>query len=82
MYTIFFLNYLTVNPDKTEFFIFVRSNPQDKTTLKVGDKLMSSKAEIKYLGVYIDKDLKYQKQVKFLSSKLPWALNAYMHSGT
>ena len=40
-----------------------------KTTLKVGDKLLSSKPEIKYLGVYIENDLKYQKQVKILLSK-------------
>ena len=57
------------NPDKTEFIIFGSSNPQDETTLKVGDKLISSKAEIKYLGVYFDKDLKNQKQVKILNVK-------------
>ena len=55
---------------KQEFIIFGNSNPQDETTLKVGDKLISSKAEIKYLGVYIDKDFKYQNQVKILLSKM------------
>ena len=40
----------------------------------MGDKLISSKAEIKYLGVNIDKDLKYQKQVKILSSKMAQAI--------
>ena len=57
------------HPDKTVYF-FGNSNPQDETTLKVGDKLISSKAEIKYLGVYFDKDLKNQKQVKILLSKM------------
>ena len=77
----FNLHHLKINPDKTEFIIFGSSNPQDETTLKVGDKLISSKEEIKYLGVYIDKDHKYQKQVKNLLSIWPRALNAYMHSG-
>ena len=66
----FKLHHLKINPDKTEFIIFGSSNPHDETTLKVGDKLISSKAEIKYLGVNIDKDLKYQKQVKILLSKM------------
>ena len=66
----FKLHHLKINPDKTEFIIFGSSNPQDETTLKVGEKLISSKAEIKYLGIYIDKDLKYQKQVKIILSKM------------
>ena len=64
------LHHLKINPGKTEIIIFGSSNPQDETTLKVGDKLISSKAEIKYLGVYIEKDLKYQKQVKIVLSKM------------
>ena len=70
---LFRLHHLKINSDKTEFIFFGRSNPQDEATLKVGDKLIKligSKAEINYLGVYIDKDLKYQKQVKVLLSKM------------
>ena len=78
----FKLHHLKINPDKPEFIIFGSSNPHDETTLKVGDKLISSKAEIKYLGVNIDKDLKYKKQKKLFCQKWPRALNAYMHSGT
>ena len=66
----FKLHHLKINPDKTEFIIFGSSNPQDKTTLKVGDKLISSKAEIKHLGVYIDKDLKYRKLVNNFLSRM------------
>ena len=58
----FKLHHLKINPDKAEFIIFGTSNPQDETTLKVGDQLISSKAEIIYLGVYIDKDLKNKKK--------------------
>ena len=64
------MHHLKINPYKTEFIIFGSFNPQDETTLKVGDKLISSKAEIKYLGVYTDKDLNYQKQVKKNLSKM------------
>ena len=71
----FNLHHLKINPDKTEFIIFGSSNPQNKTTLKVGDKLISSKAEIKYLGFYIDKDLKNRKQVKILLSKMAHGIN-------
>ena len=70
----FNLHHLKINPDKTEFIIFGSSNPQDETTLKVGEKLFSFKAELKYLGVYIEKDLKYQKQVKILLSKMAQAI--------
>ena len=66
----FKLHHLKINLHKTEFNIFVSCNLQDETTLKVGDKLIGSKAEIKNLSVYIDKNLKYQKQVEFLLSKL------------
>ena len=33
----FKLHHLKINPDKTEFIIFVSSNPHDETTLKVRD---------------------------------------------
>ena len=68
------LNHLKINPEKTEFIFFGSSSTQDETTLKVGDKLISSKAEIKYLGVCIDKDLRYQKQVNILLSKMAQGL--------
>ena len=42
----FKLHNLKVLPHKTEFF-FGSSNPRDKTTLKVGDKLIASEAQIK-----------------------------------
>ena len=64
------LHPLKINPDKTEFIIFGSSNPQDETKLNVGDKLISLKAEIKYPGDYIDKDLKYHKQAKIFLSKM------------
>ena len=43
----FKLHHLKINPDKTEIIVFGSSNPHDETTLKVGDKLISLKAEIK-----------------------------------
>ena len=52
------------------------SNAQDATILKVQYQVIGSKAEIKYRGVYIDKDLKYQKQIKTLLSKI---VHGYMH---
>ena len=55
------LHHLKINPNKTEFISFGCSNPQDETTLKIRDQLKSPKAEIKYVGFYIVKDLKYQR---------------------
>ena len=41
------LHHLKINPEKTEFINFGSSTPEDEKTLKIGDKIKSSKGEIK-----------------------------------
>ena len=52
---LFKLNHLKINSYKTEFIIFDSSNPQDKTTLKVGENFIKSRMEIKNLDVNVEK---------------------------
>ena len=60
-------NHLQVNPKKTEFITFSKPSLAKRTELMTLD-LCNEKIEpshsIKYLGVHLDKHLKYDIQVK------------------
>ena len=66
-------NHLQVNPKKTEFITFSKPSLAKRTELMTLD-LCNEKIEpshsIKYLGVHLDKHLKYDRQVKHTLKKM------------
>ena len=69
----FAIHRLNVNADKTEFIVFCKSSKNSSiknATLKVGDYLIKQKESVKYLGVYLDRNLNYQSEVKNILRKM------------
>ena len=63
---------LTVNADKTEFIIFLQTlkNATQNYTLRVINEIIPISANVKYLGVYLDRNLTYQNEVKNIFRKM------------
>ena len=64
---------LTINADKTEFICFCKPSKIDFTrnhTLKVENQIFNSSTSVKYLGVYLDQNMKFQDEVKNILRKL------------
>ena len=60
-------NRSTVNANKTEFIIFCKpwkNNATQNYTLRVKNEIIQTSANVKYLGVYLDRNLTYQNEVK------------------
>ena len=69
----FAIHRLNVNADKTGFIVFCKSSKNSSiknATLKVGDYLNKQKESVIYLGVYLDKILNYQAEVKNILRKM------------
>ena len=67
LFDFFAIHRLNVNADQTEFIVFCKSSKNSSiknATLKVGDCLIKQKQSVKYLGVYMDRNLNYQAEVK------------------
>ena len=64
-------NKLTLNADKTIGVIFSPKNDSNvEITLKLGDHTIPCRTETKFLGVWIDKNLDWNKHVDVLFIKL------------
>jgi hypothetical protein len=65
------LNRLSLNISKTNFIIFRAINkPMPKVvTLKMNNKAIMQKAQIKYLGVYIDEHVNWKHHLSIISKK-------------
>ena len=64
---------LTINADKTEFICFCKPSKNDFTrnhTLKVKNQIINTSTTVKYLGVYLDQNLKFQDEVKYILRKM------------
>ena len=69
----FAIHRLNVNADKTEFIVFCKSSKNSSiknATLKVGDYFVKQKKSVKYFGVYLDRNLNYQAEVKNILQKM------------
>jgi len=62
-------NVLSLNIDKTNFFLF-RSTSDDNATLKILDMPIKRKQVIKYLGIQIDHKLKWTNQLAQVKQKV------------
>ena len=58
---------LIINANKTEFIIFCKpwkNNTTQSFTSRVKNEIIQTSANVKYLGVYLDRNLTYQNEVK------------------
>ena len=58
---------LTINANKTEFICFCNSSKNDfagSHIIKVKNQIIKTSTTVKYLGVYLDKNLNFQDEVK------------------
>lgn len=64
-------NELNINAKKTSYIIFKSKNKRyDNITLKVKDKIIERVDNVKYLGMIIDENLKWDKHVKKMKKKI------------
>ena len=64
---------LTINAGKNEFKFFGRKAKNDSMNmlkLKVHNQGISAISNVKYLGVYLDQNLKYQIEIKYILHKM------------
>ena len=64
-------NKICLNADKTKYIIFsYRRAYNFSPLLKLGNNTIKSTNNIKFLGVFVDQDLKFNHHVKYISSKI------------
>ena len=64
-------NKISINTDKTKFIIFsYRKNLNFSPLIKIGGATIRSTNNIKFLGVFVDRHLKFNDHAKYISSKL------------
>ena len=70
---------MQVNVDKTDFIVFKPKQNQtlNDICLKVQGKTNERSSEIKYLGIFIDDKLNYDKQIKTIIKKWQWESAQY-----
>ena len=54
-------NYLTLNIDKTKFFIFTNKELPSDLNLRINDKILPISHSVQFLGIIIDYKLTFQK---------------------
>ena len=63
-------NKLAINPSKSEFLIISRSRSHPIPTIKIGADKINHVRSVKYLGLIVDDDLKFNNHGKYLKGKL------------
>lgn len=64
---------LKVNPDKTQFLVLSKKSLNKKIdglTLKVGSKTIELSCDVKFLGIWLDRNLTFAKQVNSTLQKM------------
>ena len=70
---------LKINADKTEFTVLGKKNqPQ---WLQIREQKIEEQPQAKYLGVLIDNELNYKKEVKKLLSKMAQSIKRLYNLG-
>ena len=62
-------NKLSLNPSKCSYMLFTNKNVTNDPIIKMNGNVISRDRVYKYLGIYIDDKLKYQKQIDTLCLK-------------
>ena len=63
-------NKLTLNLEKTVCVLFDNQAKPQKVTLEIGNYLLQSNELVKFLGVWIDNKLNWNKHINTLTAKL------------
>lgn len=65
-------NKLTINPNKTSYTIFTRRSVKRNFSinLQLNDQILTASDTIKYLGVFIDSNFKWDSHVNYIYDKL------------
>ena len=69
----FSANKLTINTKKTHSIIFHNQQqaiPVDKIILKIGNNTIQHKSDMKFLGIYLDKNLNWKKHITFKCNQI------------
>ena len=77
------INKLSLNVDKSNYVIFSSSQRQIHYSIKIfiNEVELKERKSIKYLGVIIDKNLKWKDHIHELSKKMPRVLVYYLSYG-
>ena len=75
----FNMHKMQVNVDKTDFIVFKPKQNQtmNKINLTVPGEINERSSGIKYLGIFIDDKLNFDKQIKTIVKKWPWEFAQY-----
>ena len=63
-------NILQLNIDKTNFILFHRSRIKHKLNIKINDLIIKQSSYILFLGIFIDENLNWKKQINNIKNKL------------
>ena len=63
------VNKLAINADKTKYIIFSYNNCYILPGIKIGRNRITSQDKIKFLGIYIDRNLKFNHHLNVISNK-------------
>ena len=66
--TWFNANYLSLNASKTYIQLYTTRCFNFKLDIKLCDTPIEGKEDVKYLGVFIDKSLKFNKHINYISN--------------
>ena len=63
-------NKIAINPDKTKYIAFNYRNKPVIDLIRIGNIKIKETNDIKFLGIYLDSNLKFKRHVKYISSKI------------
>ena len=63
-------NKLSLNPNKCSYMLLTNKNVVSEPIIKLNEEKLNRTSEFKYLGIYLDDKLKYQKHVENLCERV------------
>ena len=60
---------MKIKPTKSEAILFPAGRAEMNSTLKIDGQYLELKREVKYLGIWLDQKLKWQKQISSIAAK-------------
>ena len=63
-------NNMVINPSKSQYILITNKKVDDNPIVKLGGDNIERVSNCKYLGMYIDENIKYHHQISHIESKL------------
>ena len=63
-------NKLSLNPSKCSYMLFTNRNVENDPKIELDGKKLDRAVEFKYLGIFLDDKLKYQKHIEYLCDRM------------